>query len=423
MLERQECHNSSNLPDRLMPKYLFILFCLLSTTPSLVAQETYLAEALANNPEVAAAYNSYLAATKKGAQVRKLDEPMVSYSEFIRSVQTRTGPQERAVSISQAFPWPGVLRLREDLADANAQIAYFRYEMKRREVIERVGLATIEYAYLKEATDKASENLGLLRQLSPVVDEKVRAGGSLSTKLRLNVELAIAEQDLSTLRDQRPGIDSQLKSLLGRNPEGSQLPWPNLGSQPPSLMMLDTIKSEVKSQNPQVRIADATIETARRSEALTGQNNKPAFNFGANAIDIGNGGETASALTLGVKLPIHREKYRAEREEAEALTRAAGATREAVELRLLAEAVRLYSAQQEAVSRYRNYESELIPSASQAVELTKEDFRNDKASLTDLIESERTLLDLRLMESRALADAHKAAWQIRSLTEPLSLSK
>ncbi|MDF1859408.1 MAG: TolC family protein [Verrucomicrobiales bacterium] len=386
------------------------------------AEDDYLLEALRANPEVAAAYQSYLAASTRGTQVRALDEPTLSYSEFLTSVQTRTGPQERTYAISQSFPWPGVLKLRERVADANARVSFYRYEVKRRQVIEKVGLARIEYAYLKRATDRAAENLGLLEQIKPVVQEKVRAGGSLATSLRLDVELAVADQEVDTLRDQRPGLDAQLKVLLGRDPGGDPLPWPDLPSQPPALMPLGSIRSELKAHHPMIRMAEAGIQTAKEGEALAGKNGLPAFTVGANTIDIGNGGETASSVMLGVKLPLRREKYRAGREEAAALTAAAGASLEATEQALLADAVKLYAAQQEAVGRWQNYSSKLIPSANQAVDLTREDFRNDKASLTDLIESERILLDLRLLQARALADAHKAAWQIRALTETLSES-
>ncbi len=349
---------------------------------------------------------------------------MLSYSEFISSVQTRTGPQERTIAISQSFPWPGVLRLRENLADAKARVAYFGYEVKRLIVIEKVGLAAIEYAYLQEAVSQADKSLGLLRQIKPVIDEKVRAGGSLAASLRLDVEIAVAEQEVRSLREQRPGLDAQLKLLLGRDPGAEVLPWPDLPPSTPALMPLDHIKAQIRAHHPRLRMAEAEIEGARHMETLTGKNNLPSFTLGANAIDIGGDGDTASSVMLGVRLPLRSGKYRAERQEAAAMTRAAGSTFEAVEQSLIADAVRLSAMQQESVSRLRNYDDNLIPSASQALELTKEDFRTDKSDLTDLIESERVLLDLRLMRARALADAHKAAWQIRALTEaPAPLAK
>lgn len=400
-----------------MKRIIFNLCGIAAILPTLAAQDSYLAEALRANPEVAAAYETYVAMDTKGRQVRALEEPML-YSEFMSS--TRMGPQERSFGISQSFPWPGVLKLRENLADAKARVAFYGYEVKRRMVIEKVGLAAIEYGYLREAVTQANESLGLLRQIKPVIDEKVRAGGSLAVSLRLDVEIAVAEQEVRTLGEQRPGLDAQLKLLLGRDPGSELLPWPDFPGTPPTLSSLDHIKAQLRTHHPRLRLAESEIEGARRMEALTQKNSRPAFTLGAGAIDMGNGGETASTVMLGVKLPFRSGKYRAEREEAAAMTRAAGASLEAIEQALIADAVRLFATQEESVSRLRNYDGKLIPSADQALELTKEDFRNDKASLTDLIEAERVLLDLRLMRARALADAHKAAWQIRALTEPLS---
>ncbi|MEX2577438.1 MAG: TolC family protein [Verrucomicrobiales bacterium] len=384
---------------------------------SVEAQESYLVEALGANPEVAAAYESYVAASQRGTQVRALDEPVVSYSEFLSSVETRTGPQERIFSVSQNLPWPGVLKIRRNVANAEARAAWHRYEIKRREVIENVGLAFIEYAYLKNATNRAGENLELLRQLEPVVQQKVRGGGSLATSLRLDVELAVAEQEVETLREQRPGLDARLQSALGREP-GEVLPWPSISSHVPPLMPLDRAKQEILTHHPRIALAETRIDGARESGRLAETSKRPTFSLGANAIDIGDGGETAGAVTLGVKLPIRREKYRAQIAEAEAMSREADASLASARQQLLADAVRLHASQQEAAQRLRNYDDKLIPAARQAVDLTQEDFRTDKTSLNDLIEAERILLDLRLMRTRALADAHKAAWKIRALTEP-----
>ena len=105
------------------------------------------------------------------------------------------------------------------------------------------------------------------------------------------------------------------------------------------------------------------------------------------------------------------------------LTSAARADVESVEHLLLTDLHRAIQTWREADKRLDLYREKLLPTAEQALEGTEESFRNDKASLTDLIDAERTLLDLRLMNQRALAAAHKAALEIRVLTEPLSISQ
>ena len=62
-----------------MDRFIPIIFGFAAILPSLTAQDSYLAEALSANPEVAAAYETYVAMETKGRQVRALEEPMLSY--------------------------------------------------------------------------------------------------------------------------------------------------------------------------------------------------------------------------------------------------------------------------------------------------------------------------------------------------------
>tara|TARA_R110002096_G_scaffold352023_2_gene545006 strand:+ start:549 stop:1754 length:1206 start_codon:yes stop_codon:yes gene_type:complete len=384
--------------------------------------EDYLREALAANPDLSAQFDRVKASRQIGTQVGALPDPKLSYTEFVSSVETRTGPQERAVSVTQAFPWPGKLTLREGIADQSAQTAFYRFEATQRQVIREVGLGYFDYAFLGEATRVTKQNLSLLKQLAPTVDEKVRGGGDLGASLRLEVELTKAEDQLQALEEQRNALSSRIASLLGRTPSlETPIHFPSLGAKVPQIGSTDTLESGVKG-HPLIEAASSGVITAELAEQLSRKSPLPDINIGANVIDIGSGGDTAVGLMVGVSIPLHFDKYRAERDEKAALTSAARADVESIRRKLLADLHRSIQSWREADKRLRLYREKLLPAAEQALEVTNESYRNDKASITDLIDSERTLLDLRLMYQRALASAHKAALEIRTLTEPLSFS-
>ena len=385
--------------------------------------EAYLREALAANPELAAQFHRVKASRKMSPQVGALADPKLSYTEYVTSVETRTGPQERALVLSQAFPWPGKLTLRKNIADEQAQTAFYRYEALQRQVVRSTGLAYFDYAYLGQATKVTSENLELLRQLVPTVDEKIRGGGDLSTSLRLQVEMARVEDQLQALKEQRAALSSRIESTLGRTPSLDKiLPLPDLQSRVPPLRPSDSLEASTRS-HPLVEAAKSGVLSAELAERLSRKSPLPDINVGANVIDIGDGGDTALGLTVGISIPLQFGKYRAEKLEKEALTSAARANVESVEQMLIANLHRAIQAWREADKRLDLFREKLLPTAGQALEGTEESFRNDKASLTDLIDAERTLLDLQLMNQRALAAAHKAALEIRVLTEPLSISQ
>lgn len=384
--------------------------------------EAYLREALIANPELSAQFDRVKASRQIGIQLGALPDPKLSYTEFVSSVETRTGPQKRAMSLTQAFPWPGKLTLREGIADQSAETAFYQFEATRRQVIREIGLGYFDYAFLGEATRVTKQNLSLLKQLSPTVDEKVRGGGDLSASLRLEVELTKAEDQLQTLEEQRNALSSRIASLLGRTPDlDKPIPFPPLGSKVPEIGSTDSLEAAVMG-HPLAEAAASGVITAELAEKLSRKSPLPDINIGANVIDIGNSGDTAVGVMVGVSIPLSFDKYRAERIEKAELASAARADVESIRQKLLADLHRAIQAWKEAEKRLQLYREKLLPSAEQALEVTSESYRNDKASVTDLIDSERTLLDLRLMYQRALASAHKAALEIRTLTEPLSIS-
>lgn len=407
---------------------IIFLSTLLSSTlsdaeDSSVSLGALVREALASNPELAGQFERAKASRKIGVQVGTLPDPRLSYTEFVSSVETRTGPQERAVSVTQAFPWPGKLTLRKSIADENARSIFFEFEAQQRQIVREVGLVFFDYAYLGEAIRISRKNFELLEQLAPTVDTKVRAGGDLSAALRLEVETTRVEDQLQTLREQRAALSSRLESLMGRTPSlDDPLPLPALSSRPPTIGSLESLEKQT-AQHPLIAAAESGVMSADLAERLSRKSPLPDINVGANVIDIGSGGETAVGVTVGVSIPLAFEKYRAEREEKAELASAARADVTSIQQRLQADLHRSVQVWREAKKRLDLYREKLLPSAEQALELTEESYRNDKASVTDLIDAERTLLDLQLMNQRALAAAHKAALEIRTLTEPLSVSK
>ena len=67
----------------------------------------YYTIAAENNPELKAKYKEFEAAMQKIPQVSSLPDPNLSMGYFISPVETRLGPQNVRLSLSQMFPWFG----------------------------------------------------------------------------------------------------------------------------------------------------------------------------------------------------------------------------------------------------------------------------------------------------------------------------
>ena len=68
------------------------------------------AEVLEDNPALAAAQAEARAAALRAPQVKALPDPTLGVVVFAETPETRVGPQEWTLMLSQSFPWGGKLR-------------------------------------------------------------------------------------------------------------------------------------------------------------------------------------------------------------------------------------------------------------------------------------------------------------------------
>jgi hypothetical protein len=76
----------------------------------------YVGDALERNPSIQEVLARYRAALQSVPQVTALPDPVFGFSQAIRSLETRVGPQHNGFVLSQAFPWFGKLDLRGKVA-------------------------------------------------------------------------------------------------------------------------------------------------------------------------------------------------------------------------------------------------------------------------------------------------------------------
>lgn len=375
-----------------------------------------LTEALGNNPQLERDFHTFRAAAEMGDQAGSLPDPKLTYSEFLESVQTRTGPQERVFGISQAFPWPGTLRLRREAADAMARAAHHRYEATRRHVTTQVADTYFAHALVAESGRIATRQLHLLEELTPIVEERVRAGASMAASLRLEIELRRSADRVASFARKLPATGAALEAALGRSPGSKDIPPPSahLPTRAPALPSADELRPGL-AHHPMILAAESGTAAAEIGTSLAMLVSRPSFVLGANAIDIGDGGDSPVGVTLGLSLPIWAGKNRATREAAKEKLLASKASSEALRQSLCAAFEAAYQTHLDARSRVHLYDHDLLPPATEALDLCREDYRNGKAGIIDILDAERVLLDLQFARATALADSHRAFWKVRSL--------
>jgi len=363
-----------------------------------------------SNPGLLAAFDAWRAALERVPQVTSLPEPRLTLGYYLRRVETRVGPQRFRVGISQMLPWPGKLRLAGAVAAAEAEAARERLEAARLALTYEITAAYCELYALAKAIAITGENVELLRYVEGVARARYRvATAQYPDVVRAQVELGKLQDQLQTLEEQQRPLAAQLNAALNRPPDAplplpSDLPRETARPDPAQLRaLLREASPELKALRAQIQARAAAIDLARKSYY-------PDFTVGLSAIETGSArmrtsdsGKDAVVAEVGITLPIWRAKYRAA--EREARLRHSSATHALAEQdnRLVARVERATFGLNDAERKISLYRDSLVPKAQQSLKATQAAYQAGKASLTDVIDAERTLLAFRLGHERALA--------------------
>lgn len=207
----------------------------------------YIDEALANHPRVAQRQSEYEAAFERIAQVKSLENPKLTYGQFLQSETTRA-----KVGLSQHFPWFGTLEARGNRAAAEARAAAMRVEAARNAVRYSVEEAYYAYAFLRERLDVLRSQAAVLAYIEDVIEAKLALGlADEDELLRVSMESTELEDEIRRLVELRPAMAAQLAAALGRmSPDNLDWPEPlGLPSEPPPAPI---VAARIKAANPEL---------------------------------------------------------------------------------------------------------------------------------------------------------------------------
>ncbi|MBV1857988.1 MAG: TolC family protein [Nannocystaceae bacterium] len=373
----------------------------------------YLAYAYANSPALRASFETWRAATHRPDQERRLPEPTLTYAGFIRSVETRVGPQRHRFSASQWFPWPTKLRAGSDAAVLEAQAAQRRFEGHALHIAADVAAAYWRLWNVHRQTEVARDEVAVLESLSEQVRVRVEVGvAELSDLAQINLMLSRARDRQAGLTQHQRIGNAQLVGVLGA-PDGIATPISDLEPKVVAVAESAAELSAAASRHPEVQslatLSDAASERAREARA----DRAPSFGLGVDWILTGSSkatpepvdsGKDAVAMSLSVKVPLWSRAYQAAEQEEHARGRALRAqaldARNTVAAQVREQAARI----DDDVRRVRVYESTLLPQAEAAFESVLASYASGRSTVAELLLAERALLSLREERFTAQAD-------------------
>lgn len=388
-----------------------------TTGPTLAADaspDEYIRYALYHNPEVEAAYQRWRAAVERLPQVSALPDPRVNLGYSFMD-------DEATIGVMQSFPWPGTLGRREDAA-AHAALAVWReFQIARLMASERVLLALHELAYIDAAIGISDESLSLIRSFEELVRARYRVGEGVHSELiRAQVELGQVEDRLAQLHALRPVYVAELNSSLNRSPSAV---IERVNSAPAVRVATDasSLVATAQRAHPSLLAFDERSEEQRLLTDVARRSGLPEFTLGVDYLFYEghvlqrSGAGDPVMVTMGMSIPLWREKYDAGVREALSRRLAVSHERDGEANRIAAAIHRAWFEHTDADRRVRLYEQTLIPKAEESLRASLAGFRTGSTSFLDLLDTERTLLEFSIAAERARADRGKALARLNTL--------
>ena len=371
--------------------------------------------ALLANAELEAAYFEWAAAVARIDQAGgypntalSLDfEQMIERgTTFGRDTTVTVGPDPME---SLAFP----LKIYQagKVATDDARAAGKRFLAKKLQVQSQALSAWMDYALSAQRVTIQRQNLALLKLINDTAAARVQAGAQQQDLLRAEVEYRRAENELRGMEAEQPQMRAMLNAMLGRPPDAA-LSLPDRLPPPRSLLPAEDAELLALAAQNNPELADLALQVKGRRDALELARLQliPDFNpF------VGFTGSVAQFVGLGLSIPTFQpevygmiKEARADLQRMRAMYRQAKFDRAA---RVVASLYAIRNSERQADL----FENTIVPAAERIVASVRGGYSAGTGSFLELVEAQRTLLEVRLAAAEARVAREKSLSELEAL--------
>ena len=375
------------------------------------------------NPSIKTALIEWQATVAKLPQAVALPDPKLRLDYFVDSVETRVGPQQYRIGLSQRFPFPGTLAQAGEVVERDIRIRHAEYDKAVRDFIVDLTVSYNELVYLRGAAEITRQNQGLLGHVLKVASTRYAEGtAKLNDVLKAQSQLAQLSYDLILLHELEQVETAQINALLDRP---SETPLGELRT--PQLPLLRTSLPEIEAvalgQRQEIEIAAGQVDKAAESVRLAELKNRPSLTLNSTHVltgdatgNVADSGKDAWMVGVGISLPVWRSRNRSRVEEAELRHASAVQQQRTIENETRAALRAVYFRLKNARRLIELYEKSLIPQAAQAMEVAEQWHDTEVNDIAGFLETQGVWFNFNLARLRAVTDYQQYLVRLEQLT-------
>ncbi len=380
-------------------------------------------QAVRDNPDLAQMQARAQAMAAIPSQMGALPDPEISFNAMSLPVNTFSAGQEDmtqlGAGVSQSFPFPGKLALREQAAAFEAEAASQNVAEVRRRLLSEVKTTWWLIFYLDRAINIVDSNHALLRQFVEIAGTKYEVGEGLQQ------DVLLAQLELSKLLDQqlmlkasRRNAAASLNALLDkpaneavRLPEKVDLQLPTVKQETQLYQQAETARAALEGSRQGINAAQSRLDLAKKDLL-------PDFNLGASygvRDDMPSGDRRADLLSfnLSMNVPI----FAAQKQAKAVDQRTSELMQEKYALQDQWNKVRLqisqgYNDYRRAKDQVVLFDTGIVPQARQTVASMLAGYQVNKVDFLNLVRSQMTLFEYETQYWKAFTEANQALAQL-----------
>lgn len=380
-------------------------------------------QAVRDNPDLAQMQARAQAMAAIPSQMGTLPDPEVSLNAMSLPVNTFSTRQEDmtqlGVGISQSFPFPGKLALREQAAAFEAEAATHNVTEVRWRLLSEVKTTWWLIFYLDRAMQIVNSNHALLRQFVEIAKTKYEVGEGLQQ------DVLLAQLELSKLLDQqlmlkasRRNAASSLNALLDkpaneeiRLPDKVESLLPVIKQEPLLYQQAETSRAVLEGNRQDINAAQSRLDLAKKDYL-------PDFNLGVSygaRANMPSGDRRADLLSLNLSMnvPIFaaQKQAKAVDQRTSELMQGQYALQDQWN-KVRSQISQAYNDYRRAKDQVVLFETGIVPQARQTVASMLAGYQVNKVDFLNLVRSQITLFEYETQYWKALTEANQALAQL-----------
>jgi cobalt-zinc-cadmium efflux system outer membrane protein len=285
-----------------------------------------------------------------------------------------------------------------------------RFRAVKFELQHRILRAWLDLSLTEEKSRIQRDNVALLKSLASSAADRAQAGGTQQDLLKAQIEAQLAENELGTLEAEARSMRASLNGMLARDPDAplvlpTVLPAPRPVTTDDARLILVAV-----DQNPELASLARLVAGRKDAIELARLAYIPDFNPSG-----GFTGSVAQFAGVMLVLPTNVPSIRGAINEAKAMWRSTEAVARQTRSDRAASFVASLYIMRNSERQVELFDKRISPAARQLLASSQQAYAAGAVGFVDLIDSERTLIAVRVMVAEARIQREQRLAELEAL--------